>query len=127
MGETMFNLKGGILTIDGIEMEDCEIKCYGMDEEQEDETKEYVKNNIQICKNAEGQLVGRLKITRMGLLALMGLLDWAYRCCPSKRVRHLLKHGKNERVRYKNYKRAVKLIVKDCMLRGEKHYEKTND
>lgn len=117
MEEKMFNSKGGIFTIDGVETEVCEVKCFGMEEDQADGVKEYVKNNIQICKNTEGQLVGRLVIKRMQLLTLMGLIGWAYDNCPSKRVRHLLKYGKNERVRYKNYKRACKLILRKYGLR----------
>ena len=115
MGEMMFNSKGGILTIEGVEVSEvCEVKCFGMEEDRADSVKDYVKNNIQICKNTECQFVGRLVLKRRTLLKLMGLIDWAYDNCPNKRVRHLIKNGKNERVRYKNYKRACKLIIKEA-------------
>lgn len=55
-----------------------------------------------------------LKINRLMLLKFMGFWQWALDWCPSKRVVHLMKYGKNARVKVKNYDRAVELIAKEA-------------
>lgn len=43
-------------------------------------------------------------------LKITGSWQVAMRFCPNKRIVHLMKHGKNDRVKLKNYKRAWREI-----------------
>lgn len=52
------------------------------------------------------------RISKFNMLKISGALDWLIEHCPNRRVTHLMKHGKNDNVRYKNAKRAAKLIAK---------------
>lgn len=50
---------------------------------------------------------------------LTGWWDFVLCHCPNKRVTYLMKHGKNPKVRFKNYKRGLKIIC-DIFDRGGK-------
>lgn len=45
--------------------------------------------------------------------------DWVLEKCPNRRVKHLMTYGKNERIRRKNFKHAVRLISKFVAVKGE--------
>ena len=108
--KTMFN--GGVMTIDGVPM--YEISEFSFDTDiVYDYAREYVKKNHIICIN-NGKLVVRCTMTlnKLQLFKLIGLFDWAHKWCPDRRVAHLMKHGKNVRVRLKNVIRGVRMICK---------------
>lgn len=44
----------------------------------------------------------------------IGVYDWVLTYCPNKRVVHLAKYGKNDRVRFKNFWRAYMILGKIC-------------
>lgn len=44
------------------------------------------------------------------LYKLMGLWNWVADNCPNRRVAHLIKYGKTERVRNKNFKRGLHIL-----------------
>jgi hypothetical protein len=45
---------------------------------------------------------------------LIGAWDFVISICPNRRVAHLCKYGKNERIKRKNFKRAIRIINKEC-------------
>lgn len=46
-------------------------------------------------------------------IKLCGLWDWVYNNCPNKRITYLMKCGKNDRIKNKNFKRALKILLKE--------------
>lgn len=53
------------------------------------------------------------KIRRILALKLIGLWDWAYKHCSNRRLTHLMNHGKNDKVKLKNFYRALRTIAKE--------------
>lgn len=51
-----------------------------------------------------------IRINRITAFKLAGAWDWVAENCPNKRVAHLMKYHKDDRVKYKNFKHAVKII-----------------
>lgn len=49
----------------------------------------------------------------MLFLKLCGAWNVVVEACPNKRVRHLIKYGKNEKIIKKNFHRAIRLIRKE--------------
>lgn len=50
----------------------------------------------------------------------LGLYDWVCTYCPNRRVVHLIKNGKNFRVKTKNFSRAMRILVCYlCLVKGE--------
>ena len=72
--------------------------------------REYAKKNIVMKLNSPGEIDIMMTIDRITMLKVIGFWDWCLENCPSRKVKHLMKHGKNERVRFKNFKRAMHLI-----------------
>lgn len=50
------------------------------------------------------------KIPKKLWLLLTGVLEGIIKCCPNKKVVHLMLNGKNKRIRKKNLKRAIKIL-----------------
>lgn len=70
-----------------------------------------IKRQAIIYHNPESMTVEcQIKIDRMVWALLTGLWQWAYENCPNRRIKHLMKHGKNDRVKYKNFRRALREI-----------------
>jgi hypothetical protein len=46
-------------------------------------------------------------------LKLIGMYDWTLNNCPNKRVVHLAKYGRTQRVRNKNFRRAMRILGKE--------------
>ena len=72
--------------------------------------KDYMRNNIVIARTNEGVLAGTLRFNLITYLKLCGLWNWIKTYCPNKRLTYLMDHGKNVRVRLKNYRRAAREI-----------------
>lgn len=50
------------------------------------------------------------KISKDIVLALLGIRDSVLDLCPNKKVVHLARHGKNKKIRKKNFSRAVRIL-----------------
>ena len=108
--KTMFN--GGLLYIDGVPM--YEISEFNCDTDAvEDYVREHIEKN-HVVGIKDGELVVRFTVplNKLYMYKISGLFDWAYKWCPDRRLAHLMKHGKNVRVRLKNVIRAVRIICK---------------
>jgi hypothetical protein len=71
---------------------------------------DYVKDNFKISLDSTGKFTGTVNINKIILLKLIGLWYWAMDNCPNKRIVHLMKYGKNPRVKLKNFRRACWVI-----------------
>lgn len=56
-----------------------------------------------------------VKLNKVDLLKLLGIYNWVIDNCHSRRVVNLIKHGKNNKVRKKNFNRALKIIAKELI------------
>lgn len=98
MGENFYNdMK---LLIDGCPMD--EIPEFTWDE------RDMVRSKIIITDTAVISLT--CKIDKYSVLDIFGLSTWVSSYCPNRRIRHLIKHGKNVRVRRKNLIRGLRLM-----------------
>ena len=50
------------------------------------------------------------KISKDIVLALLGIRDSVLDRCPNKKVVHLARHGKNKKIRKKNFHRAIRIL-----------------
>lgn len=74
--------------------------------------KEYIRNKA-VVKYVDGiELTTEIKFNLYVYLKLIGLWDWVKTNCPNKRLVYLMGHGKNVRVRMKNFRRAAREIDK---------------
>jgi hypothetical protein len=81
----------------------------------EDAVQEYLENSanrVVRWNESECTFSVQLKVNRIIALKLSGSWDWVIENCPDKRVRHLIKYHKDDRVKMKNWRHAVKLIGK---------------
>lgn len=53
-------------------------------------------------------------IDKWTVYKLLGTWDFVISICPNRRVAHLIKYSKNERIKRKNFKRAIRIINKEC-------------
>lgn len=74
-----------------------------------DAVEDYVRANIGFDT---ATLTYNCRINRMLLYKFIGFWNWVIDSCPNKRVVHLMKHGKNDRVKYKNFIRAIRILGK---------------
>ena len=56
-----------------------------------------------------------IKVNKFDLWKLLGIYNWVIDNCHNRRVVHLIKHGKNNKVCKKNFNRALKIIVKELV------------
>ena len=75
---------------------------------------EYIESEIErtLSLNSPTSFTFTCKINWDTFYKLNGFYDWVCKSCPNKRVVHLIKHGKNERVKRKNFFRAIRIIAK---------------
>ena len=73
---------------------------------------DYLNEHKIITNNKFGELTCTFSIPRITWLKFVGIWDYAYTYCPSRRVKHLMVYGKNNRVKLKNYRHAMNLINK---------------
>lgn len=50
------------------------------------------------------------KIAKDIVLALLGIRDSVLDLCPNKKVVHLARHGRNKKIRKKNFNRAIRIL-----------------
>lgn len=50
------------------------------------------------------------KISKDIVLALLGIRDSVLDLCPNKKVVHLARHGRNKKIRNKNFNRAFRIL-----------------
>lgn len=50
------------------------------------------------------------KISKDIVLALLGIRDSILDLCPNKKVVHLARHGRNKKIRKKNFSRAIRIL-----------------
>jgi hypothetical protein len=81
-------------------------------EDYREDVETYIKENVALGISDPCTLVASVKLDRIVLLKVSGLWDWVLKNCPNRRVKYLMRYGKNERVRYKNFKHACRLIAK---------------
>lgn len=110
MGDENVKLGTGTLYIDGQAFEGT-ITDYDFEDHRED-TELYLKENTVLRMNDPCTITVTTKVNRILLLKITGIWGWVLENCPDRRVKHLMTYGKNERVRYKNFKHAVRLISK---------------
>ena len=54
-----------------------------------------------------------VKIDRQLIMKILGAWDWVIDNCHDKRIAHLIKYGKNKKIRWKNFKRGIHIIAKE--------------
>lgn len=50
------------------------------------------------------------KFSKDVVLALLGIRDSVLDLCPNKKVIHLARHGRNKKIRKKNFNRAIRIL-----------------
>lgn len=106
------NIKCGEVYFNGVCVgvsHDIEITDYT---EDKGAVKEYLREQRPVVVNRGGTLQCTIKFNFITYLKLCGLWDWVKTNCPNKRLVYLMDHGKNTRVRLKNYRRAAHEIGK---------------
>lgn len=79
---------------------------------------ERMKNTLQILLNNSPSITYTSKIKFIEpfvLYKLTGLYDFVIDNCHNKRVVHLIKNGKNDKIRKKNFNRAIRIIRKEIV------------
>lgn len=54
-----------------------------------------------------------IRLTKWQMLMVTGMYKMVIDNCPDKKVVHLIKYGRKERIRHKNFNRAIKIICKN--------------
>ena len=98
--------------ITGIYIDGCEIKGISDFSVEYDEIYKYIRTNSVISGNDNMSFTVTCKINRMAFYKFIGLYDWAIENCPNKRVVHLMKCGKNDKIKMKNFRRSLWIIEK---------------
>ena len=57
-----------------------------------------------------------VKLNKVDLWKMLGIYNWVIDNCHNRRVIHLIKHGKNIKVRKKNFNRALKIITSELII-----------
>ena len=71
---------------------------------------DYVKSNTIVTWTTPLSLEFSVKWNKYLLYKIMGLWNWVADNCPNRRVAHLIKYGKTERVRNKNFRRGLHIL-----------------
>lgn len=79
----------------------------------DDITDEYIGDHMIYSLNDDLSLTATVKVNKIDLWKLFGIYSWVIDNCHNRRVVHLIKHGKNDKIRKKNFNRALKIIVKE--------------
>jgi hypothetical protein len=88
---------------------DIDIESLNTDD---DRLRDYIRRHIRVISIGCGGLIYKVEISKERSAKLLGIWSWAERNCPNGRLVYLMRHGKNKRIRYKNYRRAVTEIGK---------------
>lgn len=116
MGENNIELGAGILYFNGMEVDVNSGEAEMIFTEEPDDIS--VK---PMSMTGELSFTTECKIDRWLFNQLSGFYAMVVRYCPNRRVAHLAKYGKNDRVRHKNFNRAVKIICKEFK-KGHLHF-----
>ena len=111
MGEKNLELSTGTFYINGQEYNGA-LTDYDFENYRED-TESYLKENMVLRMYDPCELTITSTVNRILLLKIGGIWYWVLENCPDRRVKHLMMYGKNERVQYKNYLHACRLITKN--------------
>lgn len=106
----MSNSCNGTFYIDGQPVGNV-VARYDFEDYRED-VYSYLMENISFQMTDSCELTAKIKLDKFLLFKVFGIWEWAYKLCPNRRVKYLMAHGKNRRVQYKNFKRALRLITK---------------
>lgn len=98
--------------IKSICIDGCETKGISGFAVERKQIEEYVKQNTVVRFTDCVTMTATFEINRMAFYKFIGLYDWAVENCPNKRVAHLMKHGKNNKVKMKNFRRSLRIIEK---------------
>ena len=79
---------------------------------EKDDIDKIVRDNITISTSDSMNFECTCNIDRFGFYKLIGLYDLVVNYCPNRRVVHLIKYGKTNRVRKKNFRRACIILEK---------------
>lgn len=107
-----FKIEDGTVYVNGVD-----IAINDIPELDLSDVHDYWKDHKTITHADSGELTLTCNIPLIILLKLVGIWDYACTYCPSRRVKHLMLHGKNDRVKLKNYRHAMNLINK-YLIRG---------
>lgn len=95
-----------------ISIDGCEIKGISDFSVEEEKINEYVRQSTVISFKDCFTMTATCKINRYAFYKIIGLYDWAIENCPNKRVVHLMRYGKNDKVKMKNFRRSLRIIEK---------------
>lgn len=98
--------------ITGITIEGCEIKGISDFTADFEAPYEYLKENTIVKWNDDFTLTATCKFSRTTYYKLLGLWGWVIENCPNKRVVHLMRYGKNDKVKMKNLWHGLRIIEK---------------
>jgi hypothetical protein len=117
-----FDVERGVIFIDGVrlgEATDITISDYTEDTLAGEQ---YIRENCSLwCNDHDvATLNCVVKYNIITYLKIIGLWDWVKTSCPNKRLTYLMEHGKNTRVRMKNFRRAAREIDKHILWKGER-------
>lgn len=85
-------------------------------EVHETDIAECIKDHITYSLNNDcSSFTATIKVNKFDLWKLLGVYDWVIDNCHNKRVVHLVKHGKNIKVRKKNFNRSLKIIAEELV------------
>lgn len=98
--------------ITSISIDGCEIKGISDFSVESDKIEEFAKDNMVMNWSGETTMTATCKINRMAFYKFIGLWDWAIENCPNKRVVHLMRYGKNRKIKMKNFRRSLWIIEK---------------
>lgn len=102
----------GKIYMDGLEFASISDSTVEFSEDYlEEVNRDYIRKNV-ITDFAT--MTCYIKVNRIIILKLIGFWDIALKYCPNRRLTYLMEHGKNPRVKLKNYDRAIGMAM--CML-----------
>lgn len=116
MGEKNIELGAGTLYFNGMEVDVNSGEAEMIFTEEPDDIS--VK---PMSMTGELSFTTKCTFNKWTLYKLTGIYKAVIDGCPNRRVAHLIKYGKNDRVRHKNFNRAVKIICKEFK-KGHLHF-----
>lgn len=123
MGEDGIMLTGGSYYINGEEIGPGipDFEC------TTDDLRNELSDHIKFKLDSLGEFTATLKIhiDKIFCAKMMGLYQWVCENCPNRRVIHLMKYGKNKRVKNKNLQRALGITFEYVMEQEALKYDKT--
>lgn len=100
------NLQIGVLYLGDTEIPVKDFTC----------TKEWAESTQYVYNLDSGEFsftITNPNWTRMLFLKLCGVWQAVVDMCPNRKVAHLIRYGKNDKIRKKNFNRAIRLIYKE--------------